>query len=404
MSEPLTGRVAAHLAALVRWPDGRPVGSAANHAAAAYIAGVLAEAGYEVEQQRFDCMDWQSEGGELLTGGEALPFIVNPFSPPCDVTAPTVAVASLPELEAAALEGRVALLHGELTAAPLFPRNYPFFTVEEHRRVAELLEAGRPAAVIAVSPMTGDPAPIIEDGDFGLPSITVPVGAGATLLAAAVAPITVRVRSSARPGDGANVIGRRAASSRRKLIISAHFDTKPGTPGALDNAAGVACILALAERLAATPPAVNLEFVAFNGEDHYAAPGEVAYLAGCASDFGRIALVVNVDGVGLNGQPATVAFFNCPAEWVEATRTAMAARPGLEEAEPWPQGDHSLFAMQGVPCIALTSGGILDIIDSIIHTTNDTLDGVDPQRIATVADFLGELLTQLGPPGHTGDE
>ncbi len=398
MSDTISARAAAHLAALVRWPDGRPVGSAANHAAEAYIAGILGDAGYDVERQRFDCIDWRLERVEVRLGDMTLPARANPFSPPCDVTAPGFAIGNLTELEAAHLDGRVALLHGELTAEPLFPKNYPFFTVEEHRRVIELLEARRPAAVIAVSPMIGLPAPIIEDGDFILPSVTVPAGAGQALLAAAGAPIAVRVRSTAQPGLGANVIGRRAALSREKLIISAHFDTKPGTPGALDNAAGVACILALAEGLAAAPPAINLEFIAFNGEDHYAAPGEVAYLAGCASDFGRVALVANVDGVGLRGQPVTVAFFNCPDEWAGETRAMMAARPGLEEAEPWPQGDHSLFAMQGVPCIALTSGGILNIIESIIHTANDTVAGVDVERIAAAADFLGELLIQLGLP------
>lgn len=398
MNEATTARVAAHLAALARWPDGRPVGSAANRTAEEYIAGVLRDAGYEVERQRFDCVDWRLASVELWLGDRPLAVRANPFSPPCDVSAPLFPISSLAELERAALDGRIALLYGELTNEPLFPKNYPFFTIEEHRRVIELLEASRPAAVITVSPMTGSPAPVIEDGDFTLPSVTVPAEVGELLLATDGTPITLRLRSNAVPGYGANVIGRRAAPSREKLIISAHFDTKPGTPGALDNAAGVACMLALAEQLPAAPPALNLEFVAFNGEDHYAAPGEVAYLAGCASDFGRIALVVNVDGVGLRHQPVTVAFFNCPAEWVAATRADMAARPGLAEAEPWPQGDHSLFAMQGVPCVALTSGGIFDILSSVIHTANDTPAGVDPEMIANATGFLNALLTRLGPP------
>lgn len=55
-------QIRAHLAALVRWPDGRPVGSPANHAAQDAIAEALAAAGYEVEQQSFDCLDWQLEG------------------------------------------------------------------------------------------------------------------------------------------------------------------------------------------------------------------------------------------------------------------------------------------------------------------------------------------------------
>lgn len=397
MDETTVARIRAHLAELTRSAAGRPVGSAANHAAEAYIAGVLRDAGYEVERQPFDCVDWRLEEVGLWIDGQPQPAIANPYSPPCDVAAPVVAIASLTELEAAELRGRIAVLHGELTNGPLFPRNYPFFTVEEHQRIVDLLEQKGPQAVIAVSPMAGHPAPIIEDGDFTLPSLTVPAGVGPLLLAAA-GPVAARVRSAALPGAAANVIGRRPVPDRAKVVLCAHFDTKPGTPGALDNAAGVAAILALAERLAAAGPATNLEIVAFNGEDHYAAPGEVVYINGCGSEFGRISLVVNVDGIGLREQAATVAFFNCPAAWADEVRAAMTGRSRLEDSEPWPEGDHSIFAMQGVSCIALTSGGIHALIDDIIHTPDDTLDLVEPAQIAAVVDFLVALLTQLGPP------
>jgi aminopeptidase YwaD len=396
MSDTATTRIEAHLAALVRWPGGRPVGSAANRAAEEHLTATLRAAGYEVEQQGFDCVDWQLDSVDLWVGDGPLPVTANPYSPPGDVTAPLAAVATMAALEAAELRGRIALLHGALSAEPLFPRNYPFFTVEEHRRILELLEQKGARAVIVVSPMPADPAPIIEDGDFTLPSVTVGADVGAVLLLTEHAPVTLRLRRTARPGRAANVIGRRAHPSRDRLVLCAHFDTKPGTPGALDNAAGVATVLALAERLAADPP-TNLEVVFFNGEDHYAAPGEVTYLAGCGGELGRIALLVNVDGVGLQGAKTTLAFFNCPDAWIDATRAAMSRRPDLVESEPWPQGDHSIFAMQGVPCLALTSGGIHALIDSLIHTSNDTLDRLDPTAMAAAVDFLAELLRRPLP-------
>ena len=191
-------QIRAHLAALVRWPDGRPVGSPANHAAQDAIAEALAAAGYEVEQQSFDCLDWQLEGAELWMGDGPLPVLANPFSPPCDVTAPLVAIASLADLEDAALSGHIALLHDGLSAEPLFPRNYPFFTHEEHRRVVGLLEEKGARAIIAVSPFATNIAPVIEDGDFHLPSVTVSDDVGAVLLAAGGTSVTVRVRSSIR--------------------------------------------------------------------------------------------------------------------------------------------------------------------------------------------------------------
>ncbi len=401
MTTDITSRIAAHLTALTRQPAGRPVGSPANHEAEAYIAAVLEQAGYEVERQVFDCVDWRLESVELWVDGAALPVMANPYSPAADVTAPVVAAAGYDELAAAVVTGRIVVLHGALTAEALFPRNYPFFTVEEHVRLIDLLLARRPAAVVMASHTAENPAPLIEDGDFALPSVTVPAGVGEALRQA-TGPVTLRLRSTRQPGRAANVIGRRAAPARDKLVLCAHFDTKPGTPGALDNAAGVAAVLALAERLAAQPPATNVEVVAFNGEDHYAAPGEMAYIAGCGSDFGRIGLLVNVDGVGLRGQPATVAFFNCPEAWAGRTRVVMAQSDGIEESEPWPEGDHSIFAMQGVACLALTSGGIHALIDGVIHTPADTLDLVDPAGIAAAVAFLGRLLGELGLPPRDG--
>src|SRR5690606_3555535 len=140
---------------------------------------------------------------------------------------------------------KIALLHGELTEMPLFPRNYPFFIFETHQQIIDLLEAGRPLAVITVAPSNVSPAPVIEDGDFGISSVTMARDVGA-VLADATEPVTVRVRSTSRPGRAANVIARLAHPSREKVVITAHFDTKPGTPGALDNAAGVATMLSLA--------------------------------------------------------------------------------------------------------------------------------------------------------------
>lgn len=390
-------RVSAHLDALTRDTNGRPVGSTANHAAEAYIAGVLGEAGYEIEQQSFPCVDWRSEGGEVWLGDGPLPIVVNPFSPPCDVTGLVVRVGSMAELQTAALGGKIALLHGELTEMPLFPRNYPFFTFETHQQIIDLLEAGQPLAVITVAPSNVSPAPVIEDGDFGIPSVTVARDVGA-VLADATEPVTVRVRSTSRPGRAANVIARLAHPSREKVVITAHFDTKPGTPGALDNAAGVAAMLSLAELLSGSNPTTNLEIVAFNGEDHYAAPGEVAYINGCGSEFGRIALLINIDGVGLRDAPTTCAFFNCDDDWVGRVRRLIAEHPGMEETEPWPEGDHSIFAMQGVPCIAVTSSGIHALIESVLHTPKDSLDLVDPEKIAAAVEFMAGLLSTIGPP------
>lgn len=67
-----------------------------------------------------------------------------------------------------------------------------------------------------------------------------------------------------------NVIGEVKGSQPSKkeiLIIGAHYDTAVGTPGADDNASGIAGLLELARMSALGPPERTIRFVAFSLEE-----------------------------------------------------------------------------------------------------------------------------------------
>jgi Zn-dependent M28 family amino/carboxypeptidase len=67
-----------------------------------------------------------------------------------------------------------------------------------------------------------------------------------------------------------NVIGElRGTQDARDeiLVVGAHYDTVANTPGADDNASGVAGLLELAGLFAADPPPVTMRFVAFSLEE-----------------------------------------------------------------------------------------------------------------------------------------
>ncbi len=383
-----------HLHALAVAIGSRPTGSEANRRAEDYIAAAMAAAGCTVVRQPFTCLDWQPLGLELRLGAEELPAAINPFSPSCRVVARLVGAGSLTELAAADLAGKIAVLHGELTAEPLFPRHFPFFTVDEHVRIIEALEKGQPAAVIAVSPYEQHPAPVIEDGDFGLPSVTVPAAAGRKLLAGLGTAAELSIRSVVQTAAGANVVGRKASASERRAVICAHFDSKPGTPGALDNAAGVATMLALAQTLSAR--GLTVEFVAFDGEDYYAAPGQVAYLRAAGESLAEIDLVVNIDGAGLVGAGNTIALFDPPPALAELIRSLMAHHPHITETAPWPQGDHSIFWQRGVPAIAFTTAAAWEVVEGIIHSENDTVERVSAASLAEVVACVADILAARG--------
>lgn len=58
-----------------------------------------------------------------------------------------------------------------------------------------------------------------------------------------------------------------ASSDAPVLVVGAHYDTAPGTPGADDNASGVAALLELARRFKGKTGAVEIRFVAYGTEE-----------------------------------------------------------------------------------------------------------------------------------------
>jgi aminopeptidase YwaD len=280
------------------------------------------------------------------------------------------------------------VLHGSLTGEPVFPKNFPFAAFPAHRRLVELLEAAAPDAVVAVSALDR-PEPIFDDGDLTFPSTTVAPDVGRFLTTGAHVELTLP--AGVLEGEGVNVSGRTGGSGSR-AVVCAHIDSKPTTPGAVDNAGGVAALLALAgSRILDEVP---VEFVFFNGEDHYAAPGEQAWLAD--TDLSEIDLCVNLDGAGFMGSRTTICSMSCSEE-TSLLVERVAAASGLLPIEPWVQSDHAVFALKGIPSIALTSE-ISEGLTSILHTDSDVRTVVDPHSLAVAADAVARILSASAPP------
>jgi aminopeptidase YwaD len=379
----------------------RRVGTAANRAATAYVAGVLASFGMRVECPEFDCLDWTDDGADLVVGGEAFPAQVSPYSLGCDVEGPLIAAGSLAELQALDAAGKVLLLHGELAGEQLMPKNFIFYNPDEHQEIYRLLEAAAPSALIAATGRNPElagalyPFPLIEDGDFDLPSVYLTHVQGERLLQLLGERASLVIRAARRPATGCNVVARRGADPARRVVLTAHIDSKPDTPGALDNASGVATLLLLAEMLAEQPAGVQVEIVALNGEDHYSAAGEMRYLADNQGKFGEILLNVNLDAVGYVDGPVAYSFYSCPPDLEQTVRGTLASRPGLVEGESWFQSDHPLFVMNGAPAVALTSTAFGNILMEIAHTPRDTTTLVDAGKLVETARALHELLIAL---------
>ncbi|HLJ73598.1 MAG TPA: M20/M25/M40 family metallo-hydrolase, partial [Thermoanaerobaculia bacterium] len=86
------------------------------------------------------------------------------------------------------------------------------------------------------------------------------------------------------------------------IVVGAHYDSVVGSPGADDNATGVAAIIELARRFGRLQPARTLRFVAFANEEppHFGTPamGSWQYARRCHERGEKIVAMLSLETIG----------------------------------------------------------------------------------------------------------
>ena len=364
----------------------------ANLAAAEYIRQTLTDFGYLIEAQPFDAFAWHETSATLEAGGRFFPAAANTFSPACSLAAPLVAACSLAELKAAELGGRIALLYGDLTKSPISPKSWFLFSDWESEVVSRL-ESGQPLAVITVQTRPGEIERVTEDWDFKLPSLVVSAHTGRELLQLPPAS-TVRIQIDAdlKPGQTANIVARKTGARSERVVVMAHYDTKPDTAGALDNASGVGVLLALAEQFAAQDLGCALELIAFANEESVPV-GDNEYLRLGEHYFPEITAAINFDGVGQIVAANSITAITCAPRFKTQVEKLAQAWPGVVWVEPWPQSNHSTFSWRGVPSLAFSSTGRFHND----HLRSDTIDWISSAKLAEVIALAATIIASLQP-------
>jgi aminopeptidase YwaD len=404
----LIERAAGHLDELCRFPD-RRIGGAGNHAAVTLVADVLAGHGFTVEAIDFEAVAWEPGPGMLEAGARRWPVHPGPYTNPCDVRARLAAAGTLEELEDGSLAGSVVLLHGALVAEQLPPKGFPYYEAPELRRILAALEAAEPAAIVAATGRNPGfagsmyPFPLIEDAAVEVPHAYLRDIDGTALLAHVGVPVHLRLVSRRLPATGRQLIGRRGrhhghddGGAARRVVVFAHIDSKQGSPGAIDNASGVAVLLALAELLRRHDGPPVVELVPLNGEDDYATPGEKLYVHANAGRWDEIVLGVNIDAAGARGAETAISLYGMPGPLVALVRDVAARHPGLVDGEPWFESDHGLFLMHGRPALAITSTTFRELCSTVTHTERDARELADPAAVVGIARFLADLVAEMG--------
>lgn len=397
----LAEKASEHLDTLCNQIPNRRVGSEGNRLATAFFAETIETFGFEVERPEFSCMDWQGEGAAVSAAGESFDARVSPYSVGVRAKAPLIVAGSAAELETLDISNKIVLLRGELTKEQFMPKNFPFFQVEEQQRIIRLLETKHPSAIITATNRNPElagalhPFPVFEDGDFDIPSVFMTGEEGTRLAKHTGREISLEINASRIPSLGCNVVARKGGNTERRIVLCAHIDAKHTTPGALDDGAGIATLLLVAELLKNYTGKECIEVVAMNGEDYYSNPGEQLYLKQNEGRFHQIVLGINIDGLGYIKGKTAYSLYECPPEMKNTIERVFAEDQAFLAGEPWIQGDHALFLMNGRPALALTSELVGEIMAEFVHTDKDTPEIVDPGKVSRTAMRLFHLLTSL---------
>ncbi|MEW5784510.1 MAG: M28 family peptidase [Bacillota bacterium] len=238
------------------------------------------------------------------------------------------------------------------------------------------------------------PFPLIEDGDFNIPSVYMTEEEGKRLLPYVGKFVQLNSVSERVTGQGLNVIARKGKSAVERIVITAHIDAKKGTPGAIDNATGVVVLLLLARMIKNYAGDKVIEIVALNGEDYYAVPGQMSYIAANRDKFHTILFNINIDGAGYREGKSAFSFYNLPEDTRKTAARIIKRFPGITEGPQWPQGDHSIFIQYGRPAIAVSSAWFTENIatQEITHTAKDNIEIVDCRKLVELAEAITALI------------
>jgi aminopeptidase YwaD len=232
----------------------------------------------------------------------------------------------------------------------------------------------------------------------------------------------VRQRFSTPAGSGQNFAVELGAGDE-VLVLIAHHDAVPGSPGANDNAAAVAILLTALERVAARVPPrlrVRLLFTAEEERDYLGARMYVKEIP--------LSGIVGVLSLELCGIGDALALWDAPGNTRFSQQIARALEAtGRVRGENWHQvgqvpgfgSDHRAFAAAGLPAYGLTmvpasetealrrfmldaAGGPgaaaaeLPRPFDTYHTSRDTLDTLEPAALDAVSSALTAIVDELG--------
>ncbi|MRR58042.1 MAG: M20/M25/M40 family metallo-hydrolase [Deltaproteobacteria bacterium] len=239
-----------------------------------------------------------------------------------------------------------------------------------------------------------------------------------------------QARGQAYTADGVevkNIVAEIAGTVRPAeiVIIGAHYDSPPGSPGADDNASGVAALLELARRFSHGKPARTLRFVAFTNEEPpyflTGLMGSRVYAAGAKRRNEKIVAMLALESIGYySDAPASqlypfpfslfypdtgnfigfVGNFGSRSLLRRAIGAFRISTPFPSEGVTSPEfiagigwSDHWSFWQEGYPALMVTGTALFR--NPHYHQPTDTPNRLDYGRMARVVGGLEQVVREV---------
>ena len=347
----------------------RVAGTPENQKALAYLDSEYQKAGYETEVQTFTYPKFEDKGSSVVINENTVLGRALNGSVAATPTASIVVVPNLGRKEDFAridVAGKIAVVkRGEI-------------------RFGDKASNAEAAGAVGLIIVNNNPSNFFGtlDREIGIPVLSVSGDRGEFLLqniSNEMRSVTLKVDTVRRQVTGRNLIARRGSSTQPKVIVGGHYDSVLGSPGANDNASGTAVVLDLARRLAKSPEADRVWFVAFDGEED-GLHGSRSFVDRASPQFlSQLAGMINFDMVGINNELR----INGTSSLIELVEDS-----SLSETKAVGGSDHIPFAKAKVPVLFFTRG-----LDPNYHTPDDVK--VDPQLLDETVEIGLKVTKQL---------
>jgi hypothetical protein len=225
-----------------------------------------------------------------------------------------------------------------------------------------------------------------------------------------------------------NILGRMGTANAPLVVVGAHYDSFKDTPGADENASGVAGLIELARLCQDDPPPLRLEFVAYTLEEppyfRSESMGSSIHAASLAKDDQDVHLMVCLEMieyfdsepgsqqyplrafsliypshgdfiavVGKASQRSKVKQFYIGMK--KATPLPVIALAGLEIIPGLDFSDHMNYWQHDYPAIMITNTSFYR--NHEYHTTKDTWEQLDYAQMGNVVVSVFEALGYISP-------